>query len=260
MIARAADVLFAFSADRPHLSLGEIVKRASLPPSTVRRLLVQLTAAGLVEQDDSTRLYSLSLRLARLGAVALGSMDIVARAAPVMRELSAEANEAVLLGQLSAQGVVYLSVVQPASEVRISTQAGDIRPAHSTSIGKALLASLGQGELEAWLASHSLEEGTKNAPKTKDRLLADLEGARARGYAINDRESSSEFASVAAPVVDHEGRTVAALAISSPAYRVPPERIDELGRRVVAAAARLTGQLGGVTAGVRPVEQDGRRA
>ncbi|WP_171042226.1 IclR family transcriptional regulator [Sinomonas gamaensis] len=245
MIARAAAVLFAFSAEKPELTLGEIAKRAELPPSTVRRLLVQLIDAGLIDQDGSSRTYALSLRLAQLGAVALGSRDLVQRANPVMRALTSRVGEAVFLGQLSPQGVVYLAVTQPDTAVRISTRAGEVRPAHTTSMGKALLASLAANDVEAWVASHPLGSGTQFAHTDPQTLRSDLEGVRSRGYAVNNRESSAEFTSVAAPVRDHRGATVAALAISAPAYRIPRERIPELGAAVLEAARELTSRLGG---------------
>ncbi|MDQ4489786.1 IclR family transcriptional regulator [Sinomonas sp. ASV486] len=250
VIARAAGVLFAFSAAKSELTLGEIAKCAGLPPSTVRRLLVQLIDAGLIDQDGLSRTYSLSLRLAQLGAVALGSRDTVQLANPVMRALTSRVGEAVFLGQLSPQGVVYLAVTQPDSDVRISTRAGEVRPAHTTSMGKALLAALDPQELEVWLSTHALEPGTQFAHTDPEALKADLEGVRSRGYAVNNRESSAEFTSVAAPVRDHRGATVAALAISAPAYRIPQERVPELGRAVLEAAGELTRRLGGTVVGV----------
>lgn len=248
VIARAADILFAFTVEEPELALGQIAKTVDLPPSTVRRLMTQLIDASLVEQDPATHKYSLSLRLARLGRVALSRLDLVQHASPVMQRLADEVGEAVFLGQLQKEGVVYLAVAHPPTAVRIAADAGDIRPAHTTSLGKVLLASLDEARLNAWLLTHALDSGTSRAHHDELTVRADLEQVRANGLAVNDREVSAEFVSVAAPVRNHLGATVAALAISAPAYRVAPERLRELADQVRTGAAQLTERLGGSSA------------
>lgn len=245
VIERAASVLFSFGAGKPQLSLGEIAALASLPSSTVRRLLVQLAEAGLVRQNPATHLYSLSLRLVQLGAVALEAVDIVREAEPVLRGLAASVGEAALLGQLSPHGVVYLAVHQPQAGVRVSTRAGDIRPANASSVGKALLAAMNGAELQQWLQANNLAATTPNAVVTAESLMADLVGVRERGYAINNRESSLDYVSVAASVHDHKGDAPAAVAISAPAYRISADDIPRLGGAVIQAARDLSILLGG---------------
>lgn len=244
VIERATAVLFAFKVAKPRLTLGEVAQEADLPPSTVRRLLVQLADVGLVYQDPETGWYALSLRLVQLGAVALETVDIVRLAQPEMRALSDTCHEAAFLGQLVSEGVVYLSVTQPSVPIRVSTRAGEVRPAHLTSIGKTLLAHLPQPELDVWLESHTLQPATENSLDTPGKLLADLEEIRNRGFGVNYQESSMEFASVAAPVRDHTGTVIAALAISGPSYRIDRTQITALGAEVQQAADRVSARLG----------------
>lgn len=248
VIERAASVLFAFQVGKPKLTLGEVASGASLPPSTVRRLLVQLSAAGLVHQDQETGLYSLSLRFVQLAAVALETVDLVRLAQPIMRSLTESCQEAVFLGQLDPQGVVYLSVSQPSVPIRVSTRAGEVRPAHVTSMGKVLLAFLPEGELDSWIETHPLDAATERSVSTPEKLLGDLEWIRERGYAVNYQESSMEFVSVAAPVRDHTHKVVAALAISAPFYRIDTAQIPDLGQAVVRAANQVSSRLGALSA------------
>ncbi|QSE86737.1 IclR family transcriptional regulator [Rhodococcus koreensis] len=245
VVSKAAAVLFAFTSDHPELPLRDVAKRAGLPPSTTRRLLVQLAEVGLISQQPATQRYRLSLQLARLGAVALSAFDIVELARPAMADLRDKVGEASILGRLSGSGVVYLAVTDAATPIRIAIQAGDIRPAHGSSIGKVMLAAMTNSELDAWLAAHELTPVTPNAHTTEDSLQLDLADVRRRGYALNYRESSLEFASVAAPIYDHTGTAVAALSIVGPAYRIHPEQLTEVASDVIAAAARVTDALGG---------------
>lgn len=240
MIERVTALLDAFSIERPTLSLGEAAERAGLSSSTARRLLVQLSDSGLVQQHPETRMYSLGMKFVRLGSVALETSDIVRLARPTMESLTDELQEATFLGRLEPQGVVYLSVIQPSVRVRVSTRAGEIRPAHSTSMGKVLLSALDEDELARWLETHELASYSPETLTAADALRADLARVRERGYATNYRESSPDFASAAAPVYDGARRVIAALAVSGPAYRIERERIPELGEAAVAAAAEIS--------------------
>ncbi|AHK36170.1 IclR family transcriptional regulator [Rhodococcus opacus] len=245
MVARAASVLFSFTSDCPEMPLREVADKAGLAPSTTRRLLVQLAEVGLIRQNPATQHYSLSLQLARLGAVALGAFDIVDLARPVMADLTTTVGESSFLGRLEGSGVVYLAVTEARTPIRIATRAGDIRPAHVSSVGKIMLAALTDAELDAWLTEHELSPVTPNAHITSDSLRLDLAEVQERGYALNYRESSLDFASVAAPIHDHTGAVVAAIAVSGPAYRIPPEHLTEIARDVTSAAARVTERMGG---------------
>lgn len=227
------------------MPLHEIAARSGLAPSTARRLLVQLADVGLVVQNDATQRYSLSLQLARLGSIALDAVDVVGIAKPVMADLTDSVGESSFLGRLGGGGVVYLAIVEAQTPIRIALRAGDVRSAHVSSVGKAILASLPDDHLGRWLAEHPLTAITPNAHTTGESLRQDLANVRAVGYALNYRESSLEFASVAAPVRDHTGDVVAAVGVSGPAYRIPPEELTAIGVHVVAAASRVTELLGG---------------
>jgi len=56
---------------------------------------------------------------------------------------------------------------------------------------------------------------------------------------------------VAAPVFSPDGECVAALSISGPAYRMAPEKLDELGRLCAAAAPEGARRLKSAPGGAR---------
>ena len=63
------------------------------------------------------------------------------------------------------------------------------------------------------------------------RLLADLEATRRRGWALNDGERDVGVRTMAAPLLDDDGRPWAGVAIQGPAVRLPDERLDDARRR-----------------------------
>ncbi|MCZ2826723.1 MULTISPECIES: IclR family transcriptional regulator domain-containing protein [unclassified Modestobacter] len=72
---------------------------------------------------------------------------------------------------------------------------------------------------------------------------AALAEVQQRGWAATEGELEAGLA-VAAPVCGADGRLVAALSVSGPAYRLPPERFAAVAERVRGAAAQIAPRLG----------------
>jgi DNA-binding IclR family transcriptional regulator len=77
-----------------------------------------------------------------------------------------------------------------------------------------------------------------------DDFQHELARVRDHGYATAWRELEDELAAVAAPVRDHSGEVVAAVAISAPVSRVPMKALASLARVAAEAAESLSSQMG----------------
>jgi DNA-binding IclR family transcriptional regulator len=123
--------------------------------------------------------------------------------------------------------------------------AGRRLPAHCTSVGKMLLASLPEHELSARVPDDAELPGmTANSITDPAALREALVGIRRRGIAVETRESNPDVSCVAAPVRDRSGRVVAALSISVPMIRWSDERRAELEQLAAKGAAELSEHLG----------------
>jgi IclR family acetate operon transcriptional repressor len=71
-----------------------------------------------------------------------------------------------------------------------------------------------------------------------------LSEVREKGYGTNIEELEYGYISVAAPVLDGEGKTIAALSVGGSAHRVTVDRIPELAKVVREAASRVSDRLG----------------
>jgi sugar lactone lactonase YvrE len=72
----------------------------------------------------------------------------------------------------------------------------------------------------------------------------DLDLVKARGYAVSREESTEGVAAVAAPVLDHLSEPIGALCVLGPVFRLPLDRLHALGRDVIEAARRISGNAG----------------
>lgn len=68
---------------------------------------------------------------------------------------------------------------------------------------------------------------------------------RTQGYAIDDEENEKGIRCVAAPIYNEIGKTVAAVRISGPAFRITKKVIQEtLKKEVMETALKISQRLG----------------
>jgi DNA-binding IclR family transcriptional regulator len=240
---RVLRVLQSFEPGDRDVSLGEIATRVGLPKSSVHRLLATLTAHRLVERDPSTRRYRLGIRLFELGSAAIHERGLHSATLPALEDLSARSGETCHLAVLSGTEAVYVYKLDGPSSIIMSSRVGGRAPCHATSIGKVLAASAGDDFLRA-LRELPLRRFTPRTITSLKAFEAELTSVRGQGYALDLEEFEEGLRCIAAPVRDHSGRVIAALGIAGPRRRLEDERLGGLVEIVIAAAQRLSRNLG----------------
>ncbi|MGW6020283.1 IclR family transcriptional regulator [Streptomyces sp. NPDC055099] len=244
-VTRALDILELFLEGDGTLSAPEVTRRLRLPRTTVHELLTTLAARSyLVQIPDQTGRYRLGVRAYQLGSRYAEQLDLAAEGQQVAREVAETCDETVHVAVLEDTDVIYIAKVDSTHAVRMVSAAGRKLPAHCTSVGKMLLASLPQTELESRLAGRELVAMTQNSITEPDALLAALADIRERGVAAEHRESNPDVSCVAAPVRDSAGHVVAALSISVPMIRWSEQREEELAELAAKGAGDLSERLG----------------
>jgi DNA-binding IclR family transcriptional regulator len=222
---RVLALLATFEDGRPELSVTEIAASLGVHKSTASRLAATLERTGFLAR--SGKRYRLGVEIIRLGTLALRSADMIDRLQPAMEKLSQATGETINLA--IPAGADVLNVAEVPSTYILSCSGGWIgrrtKP-HAVANGKVLLA-FGAIPLPD---PGSLERYTEHTITTNEALQADLAQVRRNGYATAVAELEDGLVAVAAPVFSPVGDCMAALSISGPAYRMPPDKLDELGR------------------------------
>ncbi|WP_265500015.1 DNA-binding transcriptional regulator KdgR [Paracoccus beibuensis] len=248
----AAAVLKVFAvleslAGERRAALADIAQRAMTSKTTAHRLLQTMVDLGYVEQEPETEKYGLTLKLFGLGARVLrGQEDLLRACDREMGKLSRATGESINLGVMDDfdQRVAYIHKYDSAYTLSMQSTLGKRNPLHSTSLGKALLAFRDEDEIRERLSRMEL---TRLAPRTitdRDRLLAELTDTRARGFAEEIEESEAGVRCMAAPVLDHTGKSVAAISIAFPLVRFDETRRPEYVRLVTDAGRAASAALG----------------
>ncbi|MFF2846349.1 IclR family transcriptional regulator [Streptomyces sp. NPDC058001] len=245
-VTRALDILELFLDGDGTLSAPDIVRKLNLPRTTVHELVVTLTArAYLVPVPGQPGRYRLGVRSYQLGSRYAEQLDLAAEGQQVARSVAQTCDETVHVAILEGTDVIYIAKVDSTHAVRMVSAAGRRLPAHCTSVGKMLLASLPEPELAVRVPDGvELVAMTPNSITDPAALRIALGEIRARGVAVESRESNPDVSCVAAPVRDRTGQVVAALSVSVPMIRWSDERRAELEQLAVRGAGELSERLG----------------
>ncbi|MEU6367079.1 IclR family transcriptional regulator [Streptomyces sp. NPDC046931] len=245
-VTRALDILELFLDGDGTLSAPDIVRKLQLPRTTVHELVTTLAARSyIVPVPGQPGRYRLGVRPYQLGSRFAEQLDLAAEGRQVARSVADTCDETVHVAILEGTDVIYIAKVDSTHAVRMVSAAGRRLPAHCTSVGKMLLASLPEPELAARIPDDAeLVAMTPDSITDPAVLHEALAGIRTRGIALETRESNPDVSCVAAPVRDRTGQVVAALSISVPMIRWNDERRAELEQLVVKGAVELSERLG----------------
>jgi len=243
-IERASDVLSLFAeSDEPTLGITEIGQALGLSKAVVYRILSSFRVKGYVEIDAATRRYSLGPRALQLGLAYLNRIDVRALARPELEALSTATDETATLSVRSGWQRVYIDQVTPDRDVKMVVQLGRSVPLHAGASSKAFLAFLSPSELDALLKENALTSLTAKTVTSEKTLRKELAAIHERGYAVSLGERMNGAASVAAPVLGHDGQAVAVMSVSGPIERFEGE-VDDAVPLLVAATSRVSKLLG----------------
>jgi len=223
-LASGLEVLQAFDAEHPRMTLSEVAARTEMDRAKARRFLLTLHALGFVKRNG--RQFELTPRVLQLGYAYQASNQYRTVIQQYLEDITAELGESSSLAVLDGDDVVY--VVRSSARHRlmaITLSVGTRLPAAYTSMGRVLLAQLPEAELEAFLARVKLEAFTSSSVTSADVLKEEIIKARVRGYSIVDQELDSGLRSVAAPVFAGNGELLGAINISTNAARVDMETL-----------------------------------
>lgn len=242
-VVRTLQMIETLSREGPS-RLADLARNVDLPKSTTHRLLKQLQGLGYVTQDPTLRTYRLTLKLFEVGYRIVASTGLREKALPLMEKLMQETGETVLLSALDSGEIVYVEKIESRAIVRLASPIGSRVPLHATAAGKAILSGYWPARWSAVLAAGGYRRGF--LPRVTERTIVDIRALEEelaaiaeRGYAIDDEESTPRVRAVAAPVRDVRGETIAAVSVAGVDFRLPIERLPELGRAVMAVAREL---------------------
>lgn len=215
--ARGLEVIRSFSAGAPEQTLSEVAARTGLTRAGARRILLTLQTLGYVESDG--RQFRLTPRILDLGFAYLSSMPIWDLAEPAMEALVDKVHESCSAAVLDGSDIVYVLRVHTHKIMTTNLGVGSRLPAFWTSLGRVLLAALPDDALNDRLRDLPRHAFTPHTVLDDKELRARIRAARDQGWCLVNQELEEGLISIAAPLKNRAGQTIAALNISGQANR-----------------------------------------
>ncbi len=226
-------------------TLSEIAGALDQSPATVYRVLTTFQGRGFADFDEQSQVWNIGAAAFLTGSQFLRRTSLVERARPIMRDLMEATGETANLGIERDGQVLFLDQVETHATIRAFFPPGTASAMHASGIGKALLCRMDDKRQREVLAASKLERFTPHTLTDPEDMIADLNAAKARGYAIDGEERNLGMRCIAAPVYNVFGEAVAGISVSGPTTRITTGRIAELAEPVMDAARNLTKAIGG---------------
>ena len=242
-VQRAFALLKLFSDARPEWGLTDMARATGLNKTTVYRLLTALASEGLVARGATGETYRLGPEAIAIGARALRSNDLRTVSRDCLAELARKSDETATVEVLVDSDVLIVDEVHSRRWLHASPSVGTRWPAHATSTGKVLLASLPEPERKALLRA-PLAHPARRTITTLAGLREELVRVKNQGYATAIGELEDGYSALGAPVRDHDGRVVAAVSVGGPSVRLSQDRLKAMLPLLLEATAGISRQLG----------------
>jgi DNA-binding IclR family transcriptional regulator len=252
---KAFALLKAFHGPDEWLTSCELSRRANLPEASGYRLIQTLEEIGAVVRGPRGR-YRPGLLLLSLSHNVTITELLRDASQTLMTDLARTLGLTSHLGVLERGMVTYVAKVSAPGAFPVHTRVGAQLEPYCSGLGKVLLAALPDDELDNFILDGELVALTPHTITTAAALRAELKRVRQQGYAMDDREHKANLRCIAVPVLDQDGRAVAALSASDEADHMMEERQAEVRKVLFDAATALRQKLYPVSAPIqyrRPV-------
>ncbi|GAB1377409.1 IclR family transcriptional regulator domain-containing protein [Pararhodobacter sp.] len=242
-LAKGIAILEAFDARHNEMTLSEVARRVNVSPAAARRGLITLIELGYVGQ--SGKRFHLKPKVMALGSSFYFAARVDEIILPDLRRLVEMFGDASSVGTLNDHNVIYVAHYSQQRARRASAVAGASYPAFATSIGRVLVAGLPDAALDAWLDALEPVPLTARTLVDKAALRDEILAVRQQGYATTVDQLDYGITALAVPIINEDGRTIAAVNSSGYSGMLSPEalvaeRLGELRAVAKSIALQLT--------------------
>ena len=224
------------------MKASQVASLTKLDRATAFRILTYLTSLGYIFKDTSTNLYSLGHKIFEFGDKSDFLKTLTRLCFEHIKKLAFETQHITYLAVLEGPHIVYCDKVDPSGDD--APRAFRMRmDAHSTALGKAILAFKTRDELKEIYKSYSLHKHTGNTITSVEKLVVDLNRVRKNGYSVNEAETFDYVYGIGAAILDSQRRAIAGISISGTKGTINVKTIVDLSNKVTETAKIISKRL-----------------
>lgn len=241
-LVRGLQVIRAFSREHPVMTLSEVAQQTDMRRATARRFLLTLVRANYAATDGKH--FWLLPKVLDLGFAYMSSMSLWEIAEPIMRDVVAQTGESCSASILDGHEIVYITRVPTARVMTVGLSVGSRLPAFCSSMGRVMIAGLPPEDRARFLSEVKMRRLTPFTVSSMVDLRGAIDTAGRQGWAIVDQEIEVGLRSLAVPVRNRMGETVAAINMHVQVGRMSVDQMRETLLPVLLdASQRITAAL-----------------
>ncbi len=210
-VTRATRIVTALAEHPFPLGIVELAAFVQLSSASVHRILSTLVSVGWVEQNSRTAKYRLGMRAIGVGMVGSFTNPVLHDGRLYLTRLAEWSGYDAVLSTLVGVKTVQLERVAGSHTEMLEYEAGRPQPAHAMADGKLLLSYLSRDEAQYFYEVEGLRRYTDHTITDPIQMDRELKKIRAQGYAVDNFERFEKGRGVAVPVLDSDGRAIAAM-------------------------------------------------
>ena len=235
-LARGLNVLTAFGRSPRRMTLSQVAEATDLSRGTARRFLLTLQELNFVGSDG--KLYWLTPKVLQFSNAYLSTFGLSEAGRTAIRSLTEKIGESSSMAVLDGHDVVYVARVETRRIFSSGLEVGSRLPAFCSSLGRVLLSGLSDEELDHWLAEETFAPQSPRTITDRAKVRQKVLEARRLQYALIDSEMEVGVRSIAVPICDRAGDTIAALNIGTTAARASLDHMRKVFLPALREAAR----------------------
>ncbi|WP_214318326.1 IclR family transcriptional regulator [Nonomuraea sediminis] len=227
-VDRALRILKLLAGNGQGVTLEELATSSGIPRSSLHRLLSALRHRGFAAQPEPNGPYFLGTEMLAIAFRYSENLDLRALVHPLLLRLRKELQETVHMAVLDGGEVVYVDKVEANHPIRMTSVIGGRNPAHTTGVGKALLAWTYPTDeaIALWARSYQPLQGrTRHSITSPAKLAEEMRRIRAAGYSLDMEENEEGVRCAAVPVFLGRPTPLAAISVTAPKSRFPTEKL-----------------------------------
>lgn len=218
-------IIEAFGQLRGAATLTRLAEVTGHTKASVRRSLHTLCHLGYATQDG--RQFQLAARALRLGSAFVVSDPLTRLAQPILETTAERTRESASIAVLDSQDSVFVARATHRRSLSVGLGVGARLPAYASATGRVLLAGQPRDWVRFMLNRMGRPALTAHTITTVPKVLQQIDQAQRQGYALCDQEIEIGQRSIAVPILDRRGRTIAAMSLSVATSRMDIPTIME---------------------------------
>lgn len=241
-VFRGIEALVVLLRARRSLGITQVAKALSLSKSTAHDLLAALVALGFVEQNATTRRYSISpaiFSFLHLFSAGFGQNSALK---PLLRIEATRLRVTLVVTALCRGRTYAICASGPMADTFLL---GDNGPAYNSACGKILVAQCDEPEWASYAPKPDDAPDSPFANRDPERFHRELRAARVNGVAWSIRERDAALCSVAAPICAGDRPWSRAVGLILPHHEWLARDREELSTHVSDLARKISAALRG---------------